>query len=431
MKIDEHLAASLPDPDEQAIYARVTRNILDAINEAIGSLNIDARPVLVGSVAKGTNLKGSDIDIFIAFSRKYNEKEIENYGLRIGRSVLDPAMERFAEHPYVYGYVDGIKVDIVPCFDIMPGETKISSVDRTLLHTDYVNMNLDNTGKNEVRKLKVFFRSAGIYGSDVVTSGFSGYICELLILNFGSFDETVTYFSTLKGRLLIPPDSGRKFPDATAVVIDPTDNNRNAGAAISAEALSRAKIASKLYLEEGMECFRKSGKIPVDPVIRNTAFRVISFPRPDVSDDIVYTQLVRVSKKVSSLAAEAGFNILGTRIRLSESRMLILLEFDRARVHSVVRHMGPPVENPNAIDFVKKWRDAARLRGPYISGDRIYVETKPKFTEIDDFLSIILGHFSLGATLERLRKMMEIDDPVGKRKYHRILEEYLSEGLFG
>ncbi len=47
--------------------------------------------------------------------------------------------------------------------------------------------------------LKKFLRSLHIYGAEISTKGFSGYVSEVLIIKFGSFLSTLEYFSNFTG----------------------------------------------------------------------------------------------------------------------------------------------------------------------------------------------------------------------------------------
>ena len=102
---------------------------------------------------------------------------------------------RYADHPYVEAYVDGVKFNIVPCYNVSFGDWK-SAADRSPFHTSYVFSNLNQEKKNQVRVLKKFLKSLKIYGAEISIEGFSGYVCEVLILKFGSFLSTIQFFST-------------------------------------------------------------------------------------------------------------------------------------------------------------------------------------------------------------------------------------------
>ena len=45
--------------------------------------------------------------------------------------------------------------------------------------------------KQEVRLLKRFLKSVGIYGAQIAKGGLSGYVTEILILKYGTFVSTL------------------------------------------------------------------------------------------------------------------------------------------------------------------------------------------------------------------------------------------------
>jgi len=47
---------------------------------------------------------------------------------------------------------------------------------------------LSNSLKEEVRILKKFFFHIDVYGAEIAKEGFSGYVSEVLISYFGSFE---------------------------------------------------------------------------------------------------------------------------------------------------------------------------------------------------------------------------------------------------
>ena len=100
-------------------------------------------PLLVGSVAKDTYLKEPDLDVFMLFDPATPRDDLKRMGLDIGRRVLPDGEERYAEHPYIHGFFEGLEVDLVPCYRIVDGSQKMSAVDRTPFHTRYVSENME------------------------------------------------------------------------------------------------------------------------------------------------------------------------------------------------------------------------------------------------------------------------------------------------
>jgi len=143
--------------------------------------------VFGGSFAKGTWLKGdADIDIFIKIDPSVNDEEFEKIGKKVGLESLKSykAYLRYSDHPYVEAFVKRIRVNVVPCYNVEKGKWK-SAADRSPFHTQYINNNLDEEKRKQVRLLKKFLKSVGVYGAEIATSGFSGYVAEILILKYG------------------------------------------------------------------------------------------------------------------------------------------------------------------------------------------------------------------------------------------------------
>jgi tRNA nucleotidyltransferase (CCA-adding enzyme) len=423
--IDQLLLENRPNEEDEEKYKAVVDSITGKVKKYCESRNIDADPVVVGSYAKGTNLKNGDVDIFIRFDRKYKTQYMEQMGLEIGRSLFKDPIEKYAEHPYIMGNIDGIKIDIVPCYRIKPGEKKISSVDRTPLHSEYVKKNLPETGKDEVRKLKLFFKALDIYGSQVSVSGFSGYICELLVIQFGDFESVCSYFSELQGRMILPPDSrftGRF--SSPAVFIDPCDSDRNAAAAVSLQSLSTAKLGCRIFLKMGEEfIFGNTGGQFLSVEERGTAIRVFTIPKPDLIDDILYPQVIKFRDVILGILNQGGFQPISSYIEINRN-ISILVECDHATVPNIMIHQGPRVDFENALDFMKKWTKIARFSGPYIVGDRLYVGVKRECVTIESCVLKNLGTFDIGKNLNRYRDELVIINPMGDPSWSDVLKKY-------
>ena len=56
------------------------------------------------------------------------------------------------------------------------------AADKSPFHTEYVTNKLDEEKRDQVRLLKKFLKSLGIYGAEIAKNGFSGYVTEVLIL---------------------------------------------------------------------------------------------------------------------------------------------------------------------------------------------------------------------------------------------------------
>ncbi len=413
----------LPDEELSRKLSRVSQDLISKIRIELERDGIQAEPLLVGSVSKGTFLD-PDIDIFISFDRKYEKSFIVSTSLRIGHRVLSNGTERYAEHPYVTGSVSGIKVDIVPCYRIKKGETIITAVDRSPLHTRYILEALPEEKKSQVRLLKAFMKHLGIYGSEVSTKGFSGYVCELLIIRNGDFIETIRSFSQTKGRYIISDGAIRKFKDPV-VIVDPVDGKRNAAAAVSVENLSLMKIASREFLLNPSDEFffgtRTRKKVPME---RGTHFRIFRLPLVDAVPDTLYPQVDKFRRILVKLLDDGGFIPLGSEIHMGESiDILVELRFLKSPRFRI--HRGPPADSERTHDFIEKWIGNERALGPYLLGDRLFVEVPTQPESVEEYILNRIGKRNIGKNLNPVKSKLSILKPSPSEEFE-VLTKYFS-----
>ena len=117
------LELSKPTQREVKKIFSVAKKVKESIIKYASSTKIKD-VVLGGSYAKGTWLKGDvDIDIFVKMNSSMNEEEFEFLGKQIGLESLKQYQPylRYSDHPYVEAIVQGIRVNIVPCYDVENG----------------------------------------------------------------------------------------------------------------------------------------------------------------------------------------------------------------------------------------------------------------------------------------------------------------------
>ena len=257
MNYESILKKLRPTPEETKAVNKTTKKVVDFINETCKKEGIDAKANAVGSVAKNTWLRGkSDIDIFISFPYDYEMDYLKTKGLYLAyetnKALKGTASEHYASHPYLTCDIDGFEVDIVPCYDLTGGKPIKSAVDRTILHTNYIQEHLSKEQEDEVLLLKKFMDAVGTYGSEFKTGGFAGYLCELLILKYGTFENTLRAAQNWKYNTVIDLENygtEEDFKRDPLACIDPTDENRNVGAALRIERFVDFIVASRNFLE--------------------------------------------------------------------------------------------------------------------------------------------------------------------------------------
>ena len=283
---------------------------------------------LGGSFAKGTwLLENADVDIFIRFKEKVPSEKFEEISKKIGFDSMRKyhPYVRYSEHPYVEAKIKETKINVVPCYDVKLGHWK-SSADRSPFHTRYMKKTLTSKMKNEVRLLKTFLQSTGIYGAEVAKQGFSGYASEVLIINFGSFENAIKSISKIKENQVIGK-TAKKF-DTPIVIMDPIDTKRNLAAAISEENIGKFIMACRVFQSNPSLKFFKRIKSKGSKSIQENIL-VLKFNFKLRSPDVIWGQIKRASNSLSTQLKIGGFNVLrnaGYTDEKKEGYLLFLLE---------------------------------------------------------------------------------------------------------
>ncbi|MEO9294339.1 MAG: CCA tRNA nucleotidyltransferase [Nitrososphaera sp.] len=280
--------------------------------------------VFGGSFAKGTWLRGdADIDIFVKVKPDVDEKRFEELGVRIGRQALKkygPHL-RYSDHPYVEATVRGIRVNVVPCYDVQKGQWR-SAADRSPFHTQYVTETFDDYKKGQVRLLKKFLKSAGIYGAEISTGGFSGYVCEVLVAKYGSLQNVLAAAAEFVQEQVIAvgnydADVVKGFA-SPLVIIDPVDPRRNLGTAVSPESAGRFSLAARAFLR------RPSGRFFAGQKARRVEKKlyphilVVEFSHRRRSPDTIWGQVKRSAGSLARQLELAGFTVFRTACATDE-----------------------------------------------------------------------------------------------------------------
>ena len=278
-----------------------------------------------GSYAKGTWLPlRADIDIFIKFQKSTSEKKFVQISKKIGFESLKKfhPYVRYSEHPYVEAKIRGTKVNVVPCYDVIRGNWQ-SAADRSPFHTKFMLESLTGTMKDEIRLLKNFLISNKIYGSEIAKQGISGYVTEVLILNFGTFQDVIKAIAQLRLNQVIGKPT-KKF-DTPIVIVDPIDSNRNLGAAISVENIGKFVLSCRAFLKKpSVSFFKPKAK---SQIIKKNLDNIIvlKFNYKSRSPDIIWGQIKRAATSIATQMEVEGFNVLRKSATTDEKKEAWLL----------------------------------------------------------------------------------------------------------
>ncbi|MEN6609917.1 MAG: CCA tRNA nucleotidyltransferase [Methanoregulaceae archaeon] len=389
---EQVLARIRPTPGER----EQIHNLGDRLIAAVNASGI-AQGMLVGSIARGTWIRGDlDLDVFLLFPPDTAREVLEKRGTALGREIAagfgGTAQEKYAEHPYINASIEGVDVDLVPCYHIADAAHIQSAVDRTPFHTRFLLGRIDGF-TDDVLLFKQFAKACGVYGSDHMTEGFSGYLCELLVIRYGGFRPLLTAAASWRPgtHIDIVNHAGKKFDDPL-VVIDPVDPNRNVAASLSLSRMYEFVEVARGYLKDPHEGYftypeqhaLNRGDVAQILSARGTRLIAVTFRTPPYIEDVVVPQLRKSTDAIRELAERNGFIINRTGCCMGKETSILLFEFLVSELPPVKRHMGPPLWNPeNAEKFAKKYL-ACNVTGPYIDEGRYWVEVKRNCTRAID-----------------------------------------------
>jgi tRNA nucleotidyltransferase (CCA-adding enzyme) len=391
-----------PTKQQRSRIEALARKLERKVASAAKAAKIKAKVRIEGSVAKDTWLSGEpDIDIFMCVPISTPRESLGGVCLSIARKATEGSkqVERFAEHPYLEAFVEETRVNIVPCYDTKKGQWH-SATDRTPFHTDYIRKHLSLKMRGEVRLLKKFTKGIGVYGAEIKTGGFSGYLCELLVLHYGSFVKTLEALARQRQRIVVDIEGhyGKRESEIALlfnepfVIIDPVDRGRNVASALQAQRLNTFVAAAQVFLKTpDPKFFYPSATVPLSLKKaeqklgeRGSAILFMLFNAVKAVPDVLWGQLYKSQRSLRKLVQLNDFRLLRDTAWSDEKDLhMFIFEFELQIISPVKKHLGPPLDKESECEkFVKKHSNKAQtVCGPYVEDGRWVVILKRRFSD--------------------------------------------------
>jgi tRNA nucleotidyltransferase (CCA-adding enzyme) len=265
---------------------------------------------------------------------------------------------------------------------------------------------LNKTLRNEVRLLKKFMQGIRVYGAEIKTGGFSGYLCELLILQYKSFTEALKAFAQYRRRIVI--DTENYYAERAKelqllfaeplVVIDPVDKGRNVASAVQPQKLHMFVAAARAFLKTPSTKFfypPKTKALFATALVqklenRGSACMFLTCTAVEAVPDVLWGQLYKTQRSLRKLAELNDFKVLKDAVWSNEKTLSIfVLELEQRVLPSVKKHLGPPLTRENECEnFLVKYAhgNSNVVSGPYIEDGRWVVELRRRCTDAVEFL---------------------------------------------
>lgn len=413
--VEQALRLVKPNEDLRKKVSQTVESVVKDLKEIFLKIDQRIEVELEGSIAKDTwTSKDIDADIFILFPKDYSKDEIGKITINsvISKYGKEKCLLRYAEHPYVTINFEFMDVDVVPCYKVEPPNW-LSATDRSVYHTKFVKSKFNDKLKDGSRLLKVFLKSIGAYGAEIKVGGFSGFLCELLVYNYGGFLETIQAFSEVKLPLVIDPAKeivqlSKKTKTLIAtfgsdfIVIDPVDPERNVAAAVTKENLWKFSWACRSFLKRPSLSYFKPEEAPSETSLKEVTNAISSgdlkiygvLVKPwEAPPDVLWGQIKRILKRIEAEIKQNDFNVIKSEAwsdEINELLFLFVLENDKIEAKE---QLGPKAyDYENAEKFIKKHlSDKNTLFGPFIRDERWCVLKKRTFTTFSDTLNYIIS----------------------------------------
>ncbi|MCI0497663.1 MAG: hypothetical protein L0Z54_05165, partial [Thermoplasmata archaeon] len=183
-------------------------------------------------------------------------------------------------------------------------------------------------------------------------------------------------------------------------VVDPVDPARNVSSAVSSTALHTFMLAAWEFLAapdprfffpkprrecsatEAMAWFGTRGTTPA----------VVEVERPDLIDDVLFSQVKKAHSSLRDALSEAGFLVLSSDF-LAGERVEMAFEVHPSELTPLMVRRGPPVSDANAARFREKWPRS------FVDDDRLWAEVPRPDRTVEGVLLRGLADRGLGKDL--------------------------------
>ena len=246
-------------------------------------------------------------------------------------------------------------------------------------------------------------KSLKIYGAEISIEGFSGYVCEVLILKFGSFLSTIQFFSTYSTDNsvinIIKPDheqeKHKRIFDSFLVILDPIDENRNLGSAISSRSVATLIQGSRKFLSNpGNNYFREEPVYHSNNDLKDllsSFILAIEFKYSDRPSDVIWGQLKKMTRSICKFVESYGFRILKYHCNVHEKEKVcvIALLYESLTISKLSFKIGPEIFRLHDVEKFIEINDGSPLKW-LDNNSRTRCLLFREFTNAKDYLEFVL-----------------------------------------
>ncbi|HLD12216.1 MAG TPA: hypothetical protein VJB87_01345 [Candidatus Nanoarchaeia archaeon] len=347
----------IPSKEEEQQLQQTVKDIIKKIRIP------KAQAKLGGSGAKNTWLTGThDIDIYIVYDYKTFQHQSEKLA-DITEQHLKKQFKLTRLHgsrDYFQTNYNNYTIEFIPILNIKKASAAKNITDISQLHVNYVNHHQKYS--YDIRKAKAFCKAADVYGAESYIQGFSGYLVELLIIHYQGFNNFIKKVSTWKevttlGKKEDINNLNEAKKTSPLIVIDPTDNTRNAAAALNKEKYKQLIKACKNYLTT-----KNKEKYFITPTfnletVKKSHNTVFTMKTPLGKTDIIGAALRKTEEKLRYALQQEDFIIKkhGWHWDQPHHNVYYYYNLKETTLPAIKERAGPPLTMTTAVQQFKKY----------------------------------------------------------------------------
>ena len=445
------------------------RELLSILKEKI-MLNINALGYVArvenqGSFVRKTYLNEDDSFDLLLILQKTDKTKVhqilDSLEKRLKKDRLGNSSIEVTKHtgklPYLRLDVEGELINVFVGFEVSPGENLESIFDLIPMHSQYIITHMKEENHNEVLLLKKFVKTIGVYRTELGAIGFNGYLCELLIIFYGSFKNAIEAISKWRPRTIIDlKRNTEKMEDVDLLtsemlskyyplyVPDPLNPKDNVAADVSIDQFTSLVAAANTYqMKPDISFFEDLiFEIPrFDELVRKIInsgreILVLAIRRNFEEPEICWQKTSSIKNAFQAELFNNNYIVERSKTFVSEEYYGLFLSLMDIRPQISIRKEGPEITSKESIKFLKQYtKHLDVVAGPFIDNNRWVIHFTKKgqsvieFLEnliekntfvlnVDSFLKIEIKEkmqlFSIG---EELSKIYERDDSFAESFY--------------
>ncbi|MHA1687257.1 MAG: hypothetical protein ACTSYD_12775 [Candidatus Heimdallarchaeaceae archaeon] len=395
------------------------QELKEKITLDLTSIGINARVEIQGSFVRDTYLPEENTYDLLIILQKSDKSSIHQILDSLAQRLSNDRLRRkplevkkiTGKTPYLRILGAGERFHVFIAFEYRAGDKPMSMFDIVPLHTQYVLTHMKEKQKREVLLLKKFVHAINVYREEVGAIGVNGYLCELLILHYGSFRKTLQAIINWKPRTIIDIKRNKeKFEDVDQLSVellhgyyplyvpDPIEPRMNVASEVTLDQFYSLIGAATYFLYkpsisffEELECELPSFEDLAQKIaLSEREIIVMLLPRNFQDPGVCWEKAQVMKRAFEEELIKHNYVIERTRPFVSDEYYGVLMSLASPIPKLALRREGPEINSKDSIAFLEKYtKHTDVIAGPFVDYGRWIVYFSKKGQHVYDFLYLL------------------------------------------